>query len=256
MAPTIRTRPGLLPLLNAGQPHVNENAAGNSQTQSSQRCPNGQGGSRNTSPYYPGAPTPGSREHLPAPAGRRAHVVISQLYGGGGNAGATYHNDYVELYNRGTGPVDLTRLVAAVRVGDWKRLGFQQAAARRNDRRRRVLPDRAGVGRRDRRVPAAGEYHRPDQHERHERQDRARQQLRWAGGQLSDLRPAHHGPRRLWQCRLPRRDDARRPRGAIRRRYSATATGASTPTKRQRLRAPARLLPGKQRPSSSSGRSC
>ena len=29
--------------------------------------------------------------------------MISQIYGGGGNAGATYLNDYVELYNRGTG---------------------------------------------------------------------------------------------------------------------------------------------------------
>jgi DNA/RNA endonuclease G (NUC1) len=27
------------------------------------------------------------------------HVVISQVYGGGGNSGATYQNDYVELYN-------------------------------------------------------------------------------------------------------------------------------------------------------------
>jgi endonuclease G len=27
------------------------------------------------------------------------HVVISQIYGGGGNSGATYTNDYVELYN-------------------------------------------------------------------------------------------------------------------------------------------------------------
>ena len=25
--------------------------------------------------------------------------MISQIYGGGGNAGATYQNDYVELYN-------------------------------------------------------------------------------------------------------------------------------------------------------------
>jgi len=29
-------------------------------------------------------------------------VVISQVYGGGGNAGATYNNDYIELYNKGT----------------------------------------------------------------------------------------------------------------------------------------------------------
>ncbi len=29
-------------------------------------------------------------------------VVISQVYGGGGNAGAPYTNDYIELFNRGT----------------------------------------------------------------------------------------------------------------------------------------------------------
>ena len=27
------------------------------------------------------------------------HLVISQLYGGGGNSGATFTNDYIELYN-------------------------------------------------------------------------------------------------------------------------------------------------------------
>jgi Lamin Tail Domain len=31
-----------------------------------------------------------------------AQVVISQVYGGGGNAGATYTNDFIELFNRGT----------------------------------------------------------------------------------------------------------------------------------------------------------
>lgn len=35
-------------------------------------------------------------------------VVISQLYGGGGNTGASYSNDFVQLYNRGTVTVDLT----------------------------------------------------------------------------------------------------------------------------------------------------
>jgi endonuclease G len=35
-------------------------------------------------------------------------VVISQLYGGGGNGGATYHNDYIELYNASAAAVDLT----------------------------------------------------------------------------------------------------------------------------------------------------
>ena len=37
---------GLLPLLNASQPVANENATGNSQAQSNQRCPNGMGGFR------------------------------------------------------------------------------------------------------------------------------------------------------------------------------------------------------------------
>jgi predicted extracellular nuclease len=35
-------------------------------------------------------------------------VVISQVYGGGGNSGATYVNDFIELYNSGTASVDLS----------------------------------------------------------------------------------------------------------------------------------------------------
>jgi uncharacterized protein len=35
-------------------------------------------------------------------------LVVAQVYGGGGNSGATYQNDYVELFNRGGSPVDLT----------------------------------------------------------------------------------------------------------------------------------------------------
>jgi predicted extracellular nuclease len=34
-------------------------------------------------------------------------VVISQVYGGGGNSGATYTNDFIELFNRGTSSVSL-----------------------------------------------------------------------------------------------------------------------------------------------------
>lgn len=98
---------GLLPLLNAGQKIVNENATGNSQTQSSQRCPTGMGGFRNTSPYYPGAPTPGVANVCPA-ARAASDVVISQVYGGGGNSGASFANDFVELYNKGTVTADLT----------------------------------------------------------------------------------------------------------------------------------------------------
>jgi predicted extracellular nuclease len=35
------------------------------------------------------------------------NVVISQVYGGGGNTGAQYTNDFIELFNRGSAPVDL-----------------------------------------------------------------------------------------------------------------------------------------------------
>ena len=100
---------GLLALLNPGQPQVNENGGGSGDTQSSQRCPNGLGGARNTSTYLQGAPTPGAVNACPPPPEPvDSTVVISQLYGGGGNAGATYHNDYVELYNRSAATVDLS----------------------------------------------------------------------------------------------------------------------------------------------------
>src|ERR1700686_4257382 len=36
-----------------------------------------------------------------------AQVVISQVYGGGGNSGATYKNDFIEVFNRGSAAVNL-----------------------------------------------------------------------------------------------------------------------------------------------------
>src|SRR5262249_2899263 len=35
-------------------------------------------------------------------------LVISQVYGGGGNSGATYTNDFIEIFNRGTTTVDFS----------------------------------------------------------------------------------------------------------------------------------------------------
>jgi predicted extracellular nuclease len=40
--------------------------------------------------------------------GAQAQVVISQAYGGGGNSGATYKNDFIEIFNAGTTSQDLT----------------------------------------------------------------------------------------------------------------------------------------------------
>lgn len=61
----------LLALINTGEPQVDENANGEGATQSSQRCPNGAGGLRNTSSYAQALPTPGS-------ANQCAPVVVDQ----------------------------------------------------------------------------------------------------------------------------------------------------------------------------------
>ena len=34
-------------------------------------------------------------------------VVISQVYGGGGNSGATLRHDFIEVFNIGSAPVDI-----------------------------------------------------------------------------------------------------------------------------------------------------
>ncbi len=44
----------------------------------------------------------------PAASAVSPNVVISQVYGGGGNASANYTHDYIELFNRGTTTVSLT----------------------------------------------------------------------------------------------------------------------------------------------------
>src|SRR5687767_382197 len=40
--------------------------------------------------------------------GSAAKMVISQVYGAGGNAGAVFQNDYVELFNAGNAPASLS----------------------------------------------------------------------------------------------------------------------------------------------------
>ena len=61
----------LLALLNTDEPQVNENANSDGVMQSSQRCPNGSGGLRNTSHYGQALPTPGA-------ANQCAPVVVDQ----------------------------------------------------------------------------------------------------------------------------------------------------------------------------------
>jgi uncharacterized protein (TIGR03437 family) len=44
----------------------------------------------------------------PDPQPAQADVVISQIYGGGGNQGAPLRNDFIELFNRGTASTDIS----------------------------------------------------------------------------------------------------------------------------------------------------
>jgi hypothetical protein len=50
-------------------------------------------------------------------------IVISQVYGGGGNAGAPLTNDFIELFNRGTAPLSLAgwsvQYASATGAGDF-----------------------------------------------------------------------------------------------------------------------------------------
>ncbi|MBN2549281.1 MAG: ExeM/NucH family extracellular endonuclease [Anaerolineales bacterium] len=74
---------GLMPLLNSGQPQVNEDSNGAGATESSQRCPNGAGGQRNTSGYIQTLPTPGAANTCPVitPCGDPA-TLIHAIQGG------------------------------------------------------------------------------------------------------------------------------------------------------------------------------
>lgn len=58
---------GLLVLLNAGQPQVNEGGGGNGTAHSNQRCANGSGGARNTDSYTQRPPSPGVANDCPPP---------------------------------------------------------------------------------------------------------------------------------------------------------------------------------------------
>jgi hypothetical protein len=44
----------------------------------------------------------------PTPAAYNNAIKLSQVYGGGGNSGSTYTNDFIELYNTSTAPVDIS----------------------------------------------------------------------------------------------------------------------------------------------------
>ncbi|QQS40128.1 MAG: hypothetical protein IPM63_12240 [Acidobacteriota bacterium] len=70
----------LLVLLNAGEPQADESGRGAPADDSIGRCPNGEGGARNTSGYIQFAPTPGAANDCPLPAVPR---TIAEIQGSG-----------------------------------------------------------------------------------------------------------------------------------------------------------------------------
>ncbi|CAN5791533.1 hypothetical protein BH24CHL6_BH24CHL6_13610 [soil metagenome] len=60
----------------------------------------------NAADFTIGAPNPRNSSSGGPPVG--ALVVISQVYGGGGNSGATYTHDFIELFNRGSAAQSVT----------------------------------------------------------------------------------------------------------------------------------------------------
>ncbi|HXQ74423.1 MAG TPA: Ig-like domain-containing protein, partial [Pyrinomonadaceae bacterium] len=87
--------PGLLVLLNAGQPQVDESGAGDSTTASIGRCPNGDGGARNTTTYVARTPTPDGANNCPPPA------VVAAIHDVQGN-GATSPFAGLDVITSGT----------------------------------------------------------------------------------------------------------------------------------------------------------
>ena len=96
--------PDLLPLLNPGEPQVNEGGAGDKDAHSLQRIPNGSGGARNTSTYAQIPPTPGAVNAAPV----SSSVIINEL---DADTAGTDTMEFVELYDGGVGNSSLDGLV-------------------------------------------------------------------------------------------------------------------------------------------------
>ena len=139
---------------------------------------------------------------LPAAAHASASgLVVSQVYGSGGNAGATFQNDYVESSTPPrippTSPVDGP-------VRNRRRNGVAADAALGHGRAWAILPRPTRIERQCRCAAADGRRHRHDQSRGDERKDRAR-----ACRDRADLRcvsrnmlrrSARRGSRRLRKC--------------------------------------------------------
>ena len=208
-----------------------------------------------------------------APAGAvpSPDLVISQVYGGGGNAGAPLNADFVELFNRGTAPAALdgmsVQYASATGTGNFGATGALVALP--------AVDVPAGgrflVGmtrRRQRGRPARARRHRHDRHERHGRQGRPGHRRHLAG--LQRIQPVvlgraarpHRRPRGLRQRQLrrglTRTDAVRHHLRPTHRRAASTPTATpptSSPSRRRPAPRPARWRRAVPRPSTRRPRS-
>jgi predicted extracellular nuclease len=60
----------------------------------------------------------------PASAALATHLVVNEAYGGGGNSGATWTNDFIELYNPTDAPISLAGLSVQYRSSGGTGTGF------------------------------------------------------------------------------------------------------------------------------------
>ncbi|MEM8931713.1 MAG: IPTL-CTERM sorting domain-containing protein, partial [Acidobacteriota bacterium] len=115
---------GLLALLLAAEPQIDEDANGAKDDESSQRCPDG-GAARTTSTYIQAMPTPGMRNDCLGDAGG---VVINEIDADTAGVDAA---EFIELYDGGIGNVALDGLVLVTYNGSDDRsynLGGQSNA--------------------------------------------------------------------------------------------------------------------------------
>ena len=159
-------------------------------------------------------------------------VVVGEVFAAGGNSGAAYANDYVELFNRGAG---------AVAIDGWT-LQYASAVehlvagdrAQRHDSGRRPVPRAARLGRNERSRAAGARRNGHVEPRRHRRQGRGRRRcdralVRILRGQLLGRRPTS----RIWSATAApptTREAVRRRRRARRRRLHARAAAARTRT--------------------------
>ena len=181
------------------------------------------------------------------------NVVISQVYGGGGNSGATYKNDFVELYNLSTTAVDRDRMVSTVRVLSrrlpGKRRLYPGHPARPllsrprgcRARRHRALPtpDAPGIHRHDRDGRQSGSGQQPDY--AHGGTSPYRQQRWWtwsvgSAANCSETSPTgqleQHQPPRCANRTVPRIPITTAPTSSLVRRTRAIVPSHSRPSAR------------------------